>query len=50
MVRYVQISVSHPDAIHLGTALAYEAEAFITNDARLKSLTEINVLVLADFA
>jgi predicted nucleic acid-binding protein len=42
--------ISTPDAIHLGTALAYGAEAFITNDARLESLTEINVLVLAGFA
>ncbi len=39
-----------PDAIHLGTALAYGAEAFVTNDMRLKHLAEIDVLVLADFA
>jgi len=39
-----------PDAIHLGTAMAYRAKAFITNDVHLKSLTEIDVLVLADFA
>ena len=38
------------DAIHLGTALAHGAEAFVTNDARLKRVAEIDVLVLADFA
>jgi predicted nucleic acid-binding protein len=39
-----------PDAIHLGTALVHGVETFVTNDARLKHLAEIDVLVLADFA
>ena len=39
-----------PDAIHLGTALACGAGAFVTNDIRLQKVTEIEVLVLAEFA
>lgn len=38
-----------PDALHLGTALAHQARAFVTNDVRLRHLTEIEVLVLADY-
>lgn len=38
-----------PDAIHLGTALAHGAQAFVTNDGRLRAVTEIDVLVLADY-
>ncbi len=39
-----------PDAIHLGTALACGAGAFVTNDVRLQKVTEVEVLVLAEFA
>ena len=38
-----------PDAVHIGTALAYGARAFVTNDARLRSVKEIDVLILSDF-
>lgn len=38
-----------PDAIHLGTALARGASAFVTNDVRLQKVTEVEVLVLAEF-
>ena len=38
-----------PDAIHIGTALARGAGAFVTNDVRLRRIAEIEVLVLADF-
>jgi predicted nucleic acid-binding protein len=45
----VRYSLSTPDAIHLGTALARGARAFVTNDARLRRVTEIEMLMLADF-
>ena len=38
-----------PDAIQLATALTAGAEAFITNDATLKRVTEIPILVLDDY-
>jgi predicted nucleic acid-binding protein len=38
-----------PDVIHLGTALSHGAKAFLTNDARLQRVTEVEVLVLAEF-
>ena len=38
-----------PDAIHVASALAVGAEAYITNDRKLKVVKEISVLVLADF-
>lgn len=38
-----------PDAIHLGTAVAWKANLFVTNDARLKRVTEIEVLLLSEF-
>jgi predicted nucleic acid-binding protein len=38
-----------PDAIQIATAIETGAKVFITNDARLKSISEITVLILADF-
>ncbi len=38
-----------PDAIHLATAIASQAQLFITNDEKLKKVKEIKVLVLKDF-
>ena len=42
-------NIPTPDAIHLGTALMCGAGAFMTNDGRLQRVTEVEVLVLADF-
>ena len=38
-----------PDAIHLATALLNGAQAFVTNDAQLKQVAELDVLVLGDY-
>ena len=38
-----------PDALHLAACLAHGAEFFLTNDRRLRRVTEIEVLVLDDF-
>jgi len=38
-----------PDAIQLATAVRHGADAFLTNDARLKSFDQLDVLVLDDF-
>ncbi len=38
-----------PDAIQLATAVRHGADAFLTNDARLKSFDQLAVLVLDDF-
>ncbi len=38
-----------PDAIHLGTALAWGARAFVTNDLRLRQVQEIEVILLAEW-
>lgn len=35
-----------PDAIHLGTAIAAEVDAFLTNDRNLKKVKEIKVELL----
>ena len=37
------------DAIQIAVALDIGADAFITNDRRLKSVTEIDVIVLKDY-
>lgn len=39
-----------PDALQIAACLAHGAEAFITNDRRLRRVTEIDVKVLDDFA
>ncbi|MBI2185198.1 MAG: type II toxin-antitoxin system VapC family toxin [Thaumarchaeota archaeon] len=38
-----------PDALQIGTAKAYNAEAFITNDERLRKVKDVNILLLKDF-
>lgn len=38
-----------PDAFQLAVALAVECEAFLTNDAVFRRVTELRVLVLDDF-
>lgn len=37
-----------PDAIQLATAIYSEAEYFLTNDSRLKDVTEVRVVILDD--
>ena len=37
------------DSIQLAAALTVSAEAFLTNDGRLKQITEIKILVLKDY-
>lgn len=39
-----------PDALQMAACLAHGAEAFITNDRRLRRVTEIDVKVLEDFS
>jgi predicted nucleic acid-binding protein len=39
-----------PDAIHLATAVASGATAFVTNDARLPAAKDLPVLLLSDLA
>lgn len=39
---------SLPDAIQLATALYAKAKVFITNDERLKKLTELKVILLSE--
>ncbi len=38
-----------PDAIFLATALDEEAEAFITNDARLENIANLNVIIISKY-
>jgi len=37
-----------PDAIQVATAILYNVSYFLTNDIRLKSITEINILTLSE--
>lgn len=37
-----------PDAIHVATALATDCDAILTNDADIRRVTELNVLILKD--
>ena len=45
----IRYNLRTPDAIHIGTALVYGVETFITNDLHLKCVTDLDVVVLADF-
>jgi predicted nucleic acid-binding protein len=38
-----------PDAIQIGTSVHSEADYFLTNDKRLKSVEDIPVIILEDF-
>lgn len=38
-----------PDAIQVATAIENNADYFLTNDLRLKSVVEINIITLSDF-
>jgi len=38
--------MAFPDSIQLATAVYYSADYFLTNDIRLKSVNEIEILVL----
>jgi predicted nucleic acid-binding protein len=44
----VKYGLKLPDALQVTTALAAGCEAFLTNDATLKRITELRVLVLSD--
>jgi predicted nucleic acid-binding protein len=41
-----EYSLKTPDAIQLATAVVYSADTFLTNDKRLKTVKEINVVTL----
>ena len=41
-------NIATPDAIHVATAIDQKADTFITNDAKLKKITEIEVKTLKD--
>jgi len=41
-------NVNTPDAIQIATSLEAQADIFITNDASLKKVTEIKVLLLSE--
>jgi predicted nucleic acid-binding protein len=45
----VAYGLQTPDAIHMATALLNDAQAFVTNDAGLKRVNELDVLVLEDY-
>lgn len=42
-----EVSDPEPDALHVATALLEKAEAFLTNDKRLKRLQAEGMMVLA---
>jgi len=44
----VNYNINTPDAIQLATSLEAKADIFITNDATLKKISEINVLLLSE--
>lgn len=41
-------SLKLPDAIHVATAVRSQCTTFLTNDARLKNLGSLNVVLLSD--
>jgi len=45
-----QYNLTLTDALQISTALAAGCEAFLTNDAMIKRVTELGVLVLSDLA
>ena len=38
-----------PDALQVATAIEHRADYFLTNDARLRSIKEINAIMITDF-
>ncbi len=38
-----------PDALQIGTAKIHNAEAFVTNDEKLRKVRAVNILLLKDF-
>jgi len=42
-------SIKTPDALQISTGIFHGADKFLTNDANLKNVKEIEVMVLADF-
>lgn len=45
-----KLNLRTPDAIQIATAIIAGAEAFITNDERFKSVMDIPILLIDDFA
>ncbi|HOT92185.1 MAG TPA: type II toxin-antitoxin system VapC family toxin [Anaerolineae bacterium] len=45
----VRYALPTPDAIHLATAIVGGAHAFVTNDARLQQVKELEIILLADW-
>ena len=41
-------TINNPDAIQVATSLEAQADIFITNDATLKKISEIKVLLLSE--
>ena len=41
-------NIRTPDALQIATAIVYEADYFFTNDLRLKNITEIKLLTIAE--
>ena len=44
-----QYSIRTPDAIQIAVGILYGAEAFLTNDADLRDVKEIKVLIVNDY-
>jgi len=44
-----QHSIRTPDAIQMAVGVLYGAQAFLTNDADLKNVKDIKVIILDDF-
>jgi len=44
-----QYSIRTPDAIQMAVGVLYGAQAFLTNDADLKNVKDIKVIILDDF-
>lgn len=45
----VRYGMPTPDAIHLATALVGGAQVFVTNDARLRQVRDLEIIGLADW-
>lgn len=42
-------AIKAPDALQIAATLVHKADKFLTNDADLKKVTELEVLILDDF-